>query len=508
MTKKVLVSFLLLAGFAPLSLSAATIADLQSQINAFLAQITALQAQVQKAQIGGGGAGTGSACVNLARNLSRGMSGEDVTGLQTFLKKTGDFAEVPTGFFGAVTEEAVKKWQARTRIVSDGTPATTGFGAVGPKTRAAMACATIATASLGATNATPATVQTVGPPPATRRFCLHGSAVVAHAASIQLYSRERAHAGETCKALAQARTCEDGVLSGSTAYTHLTCAESDAQNCSVGGAAIPHGSSVTLYSYTSVLHGDSCTNYAMARSCSNGVLSGDAAYVHALCVAHQGTTNDSFLDLFYTPQPVLGSTASGASCKSVGGDRVAGVTLSEQLITGGTAATGTILPWYVCDKGMWQCTAFCEVGDQRLWQEGGIWKSNTTIMSQVGATSIFGTSGSGAALPDMSGTANPNSCMYQGASYPMGMRTEGVDVNNLCLGADLSACLVETTVLPQFECRSGTWQRAATGGTGQGLPSPTTYPGDCTPGNPGCHFCQSGSYGFWTTALTCPASSI
>ncbi|MEK7155869.1 MAG: peptidoglycan-binding domain-containing protein, partial [Patescibacteria group bacterium] len=74
-----------------------------------------------------------SACPNLYRNLSFGSRGNDVTELQTFLIAQGDLAAGNnTGYFGRMTESAVKSWQAKNGVVSSGTAATTGYGAVGP----------------------------------------------------------------------------------------------------------------------------------------------------------------------------------------------------------------------------------------------------------------------------------------------------------------------------------------------------------------------------------------
>lgn len=79
-------------------------------------------------------------CPNLSRTLSRGAKGNDVTQLQNFLINQGDLAGGNnTGFFGTLTEAAVKKFQCRSSIVCSGTPATTGYGTVGAKTRAAIA---------------------------------------------------------------------------------------------------------------------------------------------------------------------------------------------------------------------------------------------------------------------------------------------------------------------------------------------------------------------------------
>jgi hypothetical protein len=56
-----------------------------------------------------------------------------------------------SGYFGALTEKAVQRWQAKYNVVSSGSPATTGYGVVGPRTAAAIAllCSTGASAPVG-----------------------------------------------------------------------------------------------------------------------------------------------------------------------------------------------------------------------------------------------------------------------------------------------------------------------------------------------------------------------
>lgn len=68
--------------------------------------------------------------LNLKRFLYRGVTGEDVKGLQTFLKSQyPDLYTAPiTGYFGLLTESAVKKLQEKQGIES--------IGIVGPKTTA------------------------------------------------------------------------------------------------------------------------------------------------------------------------------------------------------------------------------------------------------------------------------------------------------------------------------------------------------------------------------------
>ncbi len=105
------------------------------QIQTLLKLLAQLQAQL--AQMQGGGVGSGLNCIQLSRALYVGLSdnetGGDVTKLQRFLGVN------TTGFFGPVTEQKLKEWQARKGIVSSGDADTTGYGLVGQKTRALMA---------------------------------------------------------------------------------------------------------------------------------------------------------------------------------------------------------------------------------------------------------------------------------------------------------------------------------------------------------------------------------
>lgn len=117
-----------------------TAEQLKAQVQALINQITILQAQA-----GGAAAGTtiktdSSACPLIGRSLRAGSSGDDVTRLQQFLAR--DSAIYPeamvTGYYGALTEAAVKRWQVKYNIVSSGTADTTGYGVVGPRTAAAI----------------------------------------------------------------------------------------------------------------------------------------------------------------------------------------------------------------------------------------------------------------------------------------------------------------------------------------------------------------------------------
>ena len=144
--------------------SAQSASAIQTQIQTLLQQIALLQTQL-------GGIPTSTAlptttssaaCPLIGRVLKRGSSGEDVKRLQQFLAR--DPSVYPeanaSGFYGALTEAAVKRWQTKFNIVSSGTGATTGFGVTGPRTAAAMSLqCSIGGGGGGTTNpGTPATV--------------------------------------------------------------------------------------------------------------------------------------------------------------------------------------------------------------------------------------------------------------------------------------------------------------------------------------------------------------
>jgi len=126
--------------------SAQLVSDIQTQIQTLLQQIAQLQTQLGLPNTPQGGSGSTPAisasggCPLIGRVLKRGSSGEDVKRLQQFLAR--DPSVYPeanlSGYYGALTEAAVKRWQTKFNIVSSGTGATTGFGVTGPRTAAAM----------------------------------------------------------------------------------------------------------------------------------------------------------------------------------------------------------------------------------------------------------------------------------------------------------------------------------------------------------------------------------
>jgi len=140
----------------PLLTRAQTVNPLEQELNALLAEIAALQQQLlnlppeapptvpssaatvpNSAPPSVSPTGLVPRCPSLSRNLSRGMRGQDVLDLQVFLDQEGFFYSQPTGFFGPVTEASVQEWQSAQGVIRSGTPES-GFGVVGPRTRAAI----------------------------------------------------------------------------------------------------------------------------------------------------------------------------------------------------------------------------------------------------------------------------------------------------------------------------------------------------------------------------------
>lgn len=112
----------------PLASEAATAVELQARLDELLAQVKTLQARLASLTTG--------PC-NFSRDLSMGVSGEDVRCLQRYLNSAG-FTVAASGagssgsetiYFGALTKAAVSKWQTANNI----SPA---LGYFGPLSRA------------------------------------------------------------------------------------------------------------------------------------------------------------------------------------------------------------------------------------------------------------------------------------------------------------------------------------------------------------------------------------
>jgi hypothetical protein len=264
-----------LCASSPTFVHAQTIAELQVLIASLTQQILELERQIRNY----GGVPLSSApigsvsCPTLTRSLYVGLSGADVTSLQQFLAADASLypEKLVTGYFGGLTEAAVQRWQARHNVISYGTPDTTGYGVIGPATRAAITrvCA-------GGMLIPPPTT----PPVSGVGTCIVGNTFLAHGETRTFFLTTSA---VTCQGIS--RTCLSGVLSGSTAYGQLSCTSISTAggSCTIDDITITHGKSRTVYKQRSVLFGQSCEPFGQARTCENGILQGNADYRYATC---------------------------------------------------------------------------------------------------------------------------------------------------------------------------------------------------------------------------------
>lgn len=135
----------------PFAASALSVDELQSQLRELLSKVAQLQEQLRAAT--GNGTEHASSSVSDIRiravpricsiltvanmaSIGAGSRGDAVTGLQEFLRDQGVFTGESTGYFGGLTEEALKRWQSAEGIARAGSAATTGWGLFGPATRA------------------------------------------------------------------------------------------------------------------------------------------------------------------------------------------------------------------------------------------------------------------------------------------------------------------------------------------------------------------------------------
>ncbi|WP_409477861.1 hypothetical protein [Pseudobdellovibrio sp. HCB154] len=102
--------------------------------------------------------------------------------------------------------------------------------------------------------------------------CLFNGQTVAHGSSVQAYPNSTVSYNQTCQA--ETRTCSNGVLSGSAAYA--SCSVNTAASCLFNGQTVAHGSNVQAFANSTVAYGQTCS--VETRTCTDGILSGSNAY--------------------------------------------------------------------------------------------------------------------------------------------------------------------------------------------------------------------------------------
>jgi len=134
-------SLVIFAGIAVVSkpAKAQTVEELQAQIQQLLEQIAQLQAQLAALQGGGTQPSSSLYCYNFTRNLTVGMSGDDVKALQEILIAEGTWTRPDigaTGYFGPITKASLAAFQEKyaDEILAP-LGLTKGTGYFGPSTR-------------------------------------------------------------------------------------------------------------------------------------------------------------------------------------------------------------------------------------------------------------------------------------------------------------------------------------------------------------------------------------
>ncbi len=195
-------------------------------------------------------------CPHLQAYLEFGASDDETRGQVSALQRyLTDFYHLPvtelvTGYFGVRTRENLRRFQCDALSLCSGDEDTTGYGAVGPRTRAAIAarCSNVTNGAGANLERSTAAIEYTIPIPSPRTL-----------------ESTQAH----------------GAVSGGTPSV-----EEDDFSCTINGVTVRDGSSTIFYSAPSVVYPNTCTNILQARTCSAGVLFGSSQYQYASCAVN------------------------------------------------------------------------------------------------------------------------------------------------------------------------------------------------------------------------------
>lgn len=109
--------------------------------------------------------------------------------------------------------------------------------------------------------------------------CIFNGQTIAHGQNITTYQSGSVAFGETCQS--GTRTCNNGVLEGSGNFA--TCAVSGPANCLFAGRTLAHNEQIVAFNSTTVPYSQSCSQ--QTRTCNNGTMSGTASYQYLSCQA-------------------------------------------------------------------------------------------------------------------------------------------------------------------------------------------------------------------------------
>lgn len=381
-------------------------------------------------QAGAQETGTPSAvyCPNLTVTLQFGSrdssTGGQVTQLQKFLSDYYDLdpATYVTGYFGNLTKQNVKRFQCEKDIVCSGDEST-GWGVVGPRTRAAIVAACGNGGGGGGGGQTPVASITVNnqqeievPPGTIYRIAWHSS----RSLSCLLSAVYGSGATSSSSVASNTNGSSLGVTIGGWAEHTLSCKNSYGeasktarasdetnanQPCTLDGVIVAHGQSWTFYSSSAVQSPTTCQSVSQVRSCQNGALTGSLIYNKASCASYT------------TPPPVVSLAVNGQPSATVASTTLFTITAHSANVLSCTGSrqrdTETATSWTppVNTSASFNDTMS---GNRITYTMTCTASSTSPISKTVTITPQSGGGGGGGPAPHAS------SCTYKGTTYQEG----------------------------------------------------------------------------------------
>jgi hypothetical protein len=105
------------------------------------------------------------------------------------------------------------------------------------------------------------------------KTCLVNGVTMQHLELKSFFDRSSVPYGQVCPT-SLARTCNNGVVSGSDSFIYISCSVAGAADCLFNGEAVVHQASVKAYKYATVAYGQSCESSTEMRQCLDGKLGG------------------------------------------------------------------------------------------------------------------------------------------------------------------------------------------------------------------------------------------
>lgn len=173
--------------------------------------------------------------------------------------------------------------------------------------------------------------------------CLFDGRTIAHGESVAAFATSSVNYGSTCTQ--ESRTCNNGVLSGG--YTFSSCTIGQPQNCSFNGVTVNHNQSIIAFAAEHVAYGQSCVSES--RTCTNGQLSGsmtatacvvDAAPPARSCVLNGKEIADGSSVTVFTSSSVPNGQTCQTETRSCSNGVLSGSTTFESCIVNPPADTG------------------------------------------------------------------------------------------------------------------------------------------------------------------------